>query len=115
MHNLFKGLDVTCFHAIKKPQLSPQYDFIIICYLVSYWFRRGLEDFTANQRSFYLSARLRSDSETTVIVLKKTIANTKLSRQVNVKNNTLCNIRLTWGFQKQSKISFYLYIIGLPL
>jgi hypothetical protein len=102
-------------HAIKKPQLLPQYDVIIICYLVSYWFRRGLEDFTANQSSFYLNTRLRSSNETTVIVLKKTIANTKLSRQEEDKNNTLCNIHLTWGFQKQSKSSFYLYIIGLQL
>ena len=78
MHNLFKGLDVTCFHAIKKPQLLPQSDVIIICYLVSYWFRRGLESLTANQSSFHLNARLPSDKETTVIALKKTNANTQL-------------------------------------
>jgi hypothetical protein len=53
MQNLFKYLDVTGLHSIKKPQLLPQDDVMIICYLVTYWFKRDLEDFTANQKSFY--------------------------------------------------------------
>ena len=44
--------------------------------------QNSLEAFTANQSSFYLSARLRSDRETTVTALKKTIANAKPSRRV---------------------------------
>ena len=61
MHNIFKYLDITGFHAIKKPQFLPQDDVMIICYLVTYWFKIDLDDFTANQKSYCLNARLLSD------------------------------------------------------
>ena len=75
MHDVFKCSAITGFDTITKPQLLPPKGVKIVCNLVSYWFKRDLEFFTANQSSFYLNARLRRDKETNVIALKKTIAN----------------------------------------
>ena len=106
MHDVFKRL-YTGFHAITKPQLLPPEAVKIICDLVSYWFKRDLEAFTANHSSFYFNARLGSDKETNVIALKKTIANPSYHIEWMFKITLIIFLQHTFtAFSNNQKLPF---------